>query len=210
MGWSGNHDREKYVADYLKGFTTSDGEKVTFRKHHKSGAEDWFILDWEKQDGTKGSIITMMLWDGGMVKHMDETAHPYYYGCPVAWFDEVPLPEWSDGAYDWRMVVRGTPVNRCENCRKLDCSGHDDQLIVVCAWGDWHKDVPKGMVGVAACYGGRKQGQYASEQKYYLVPQSEYDQRDLKGHIGFIVDPARHSEWVTTENRATKEVPLIA
>ena len=185
MGWSGNHNRAQYVAEVRRGWSNAE-RAVTVRKHHKEGQEDWFILDVVNADGTTEAAITMLLWDGGMVKSMDETSGPFYHGCPVSWLDEVPEPD-SEFAHDWRMRVRGTPVNRCENCRKLDCPGHAEQLIVVCAWGSWADNVPAGMVGVGACYGGRVRGMYASAMQFYAVPQEEYRAAGM-----FVVDPARH------------------
>jgi len=69
---------------------------------------------------------------------------------------------------------------------------HAQDWIVVSAWGHWHPAVPKGMVGVMAVVGGRDERPYKQkEQKYFLVPDSEYE---VKGKFGFVVDPARHQE----------------
>lgn len=69
---------------------------------------------------------------------------------------------------------------------------HANDLQVVSAFGDWHNNVPKGMVGVVACVGGRNNnGQYASKERYFLVPNEEYAQRS--GHA-FIVNPIKHKE----------------
>ncbi len=190
MGSCGPHNRREYVARQKKGWK-SEERTVTVRKHHAHKNEDWFILDVANADGTNEAVITMLLWEGGYVKNMDETAGPYYYGCPVAWLDEVPCPD-STAAYDWRMKVRGTPVNRCENCHKLDCQGHDNELIVVSASGDWATNVPQGMVGVCACFGGFKNGRYASALLYRLVPKEVYDKR---GDKAFVVDHHTAPVW---------------
>lgn len=65
-----------------------------------------------------------------------------------------------------------------------------DKYVTLSAWGDWHKDVPKGMVGVFAGKGGRlRNGQYPADCKYFLVPAEEYDSR---GEFGFVIDEAKH------------------
>lgn len=65
---------------------------------------------------------------------------------------------------------------------------HKDDLVVIAAWGDWHDQVPTGMVGVVASPGGRR-GQRG--EKTFLVPEEEYDQKD---RFGFVVDPERHQQ----------------
>jgi hypothetical protein len=62
------------------------------------------------------------------------------------------------------------------------------------------------MVGVVACRGGRVNGQYASEEQYFLIPHDEYDKRNPCGYT--VVDTARHPVWITKENRKTKQVVL--
>jgi len=83
----------------------------------------------------------------------------------------------------------------CEHCNSR--AGGDASQ----AWGDWKEDVPKGLIGVAACYGGRKNGQYAGNLNYYLVPNEEYTDSM------FVVDPLRHPVWPNQEmNHGTKRV----
>jgi len=62
---------------------------------------------------------------------------------------------------------------------------HANDYVVVAAWGDWNKAVPKGMVGVAACKGGDRN----TERRCFLVPDDEYKTRS---HFGFVIDTARH------------------
>lgn len=69
---------------------------------------------------------------------------------------------------------------------------HKNDFIVVAAWGDWHKAVPEGMVGVFAGRGGRTaRGAYPKDVAYFLVPEEEYDQASP---FGFVVDPKRHKK----------------
>lgn len=58
---------------------------------------------------------------------------------------------------------------------------HANDYIVVCAYGDWHKDVPSGMVGVEATLGGDRT--IHGKRKYFLLPEDEYDTRDQFGYV---------------------------
>ena len=60
-----------------------------------------------------------------------------------------------------------------------------EKFVVTSAWGDWHHNVPKGMVGVYA----RKDS--TNERKYFLVTASEYADRN---HFGFVVNENVHQE----------------
>jgi hypothetical protein len=64
---------------------------------------------------------------------------------------------------------------------------HKDDYVVKAAFGDWDRNVPKGMVGVVASKGGSREA--GSEEAWFLVPAAEYEGRD-KG--GFVIDEARH------------------
>jgi len=67
---------------------------------------------------------------------------------------------------------------------------HANDLIVTCAWGDWHKDVPDGKVGVLALRGGHRQTRPANPEKaYFLLDDAEYADRS---RFGFVIDPAKH------------------
>ena len=47
MGWDGHHDRQKYAAlkHPGKSWICESGTKVTIRKQHAHGNEDWYIFD---------------------------------------------------------------------------------------------------------------------------------------------------------------------
>lgn len=115
MGWTGHFNRTEYLAAYRKGWT-SDGVTVTIRKHHAHGNEDWFILDVHKGRLIE-SVISLAIWEGGMVKHMDELAGPYFYGCPLEWLDEVPAPQTP---YNWRARLRAQAVNPNDESSRRD------------------------------------------------------------------------------------------
>jgi hypothetical protein len=59
-----------------------------------------------------------------------------------------------------------------------------ENYVTRAAWGDWHPPVPKGMVGVVA----RREA--GGDERYFLVPQEEYDKRNGS----FVIDTSRHQE----------------
>jgi hypothetical protein len=65
-------------------------------------------------------------------------------------------------------------------------AAHTSDLVVIAAWGDWHPQVPSGMVGVVARAGGRSM---TGPDHYFLVSQLEYH---APREFGFIIDPTRH------------------
>ncbi len=69
-----------------------------------------------------------------------------------------------------------------------------DKLLGIAAWGDWHKTVPEGMVGVCAVIGSKAEDRkYSdSDEHYLLVPEKEYENRSRD----FVFeDPSRYQKW---------------
>lgn len=67
---------------------------------------------------------------------------------------------------------------------------HANDLVVICACGDWHEDCPRGMVLVTATLGGTR-GSGEPGARSFLVPKEDYDKR---GRFGFVLDPAKYQE----------------
>ncbi|MGA9884444.1 MAG: hypothetical protein WBQ34_12060 [Candidatus Acidiferrales bacterium] len=219
MGWTfrTGASKQTIISDILKpwDFTVKpedasffelkpgDRKQSVVLKHRLSGDSLWYLRE-NTITSLDGNIVRLK-WigvslleagdDGWGHKDMSISMGPHANGCPVSWLKEIPVPDAIEDqyAYDWYMNALGTPVNRCENCKKIDCPGHDNELIVMAAWGDWATNVPVGMVGVAACFGGRrKDGHYASALLYRLVPGEVYDKR---GDNAFVVDHHAAPEW---------------
>lgn len=105
---------------------------------------------------------------------------------------ESTLRNWHPEVWEkhyGRELKPGESMRRDEDESK---KAHAADLVVVAAWGNWHASVPPGMVGVAACKGGRnKSGQYAGPLAYFHVPAAEYAERTEP--CGFVIDQARHA-----------------
>ena len=136
-----------------------------------------------------------------------------------AWFEEDVL--WAVVAVTWPDIFSASALTiaheTLKNCHPLEYEvafnvtldlsesrvkrqmalnqAHKDDLIVVCAWGDWDEHTPIGMVRVLAYRGGRlENGNYPDDQepRHFLVPSDEY--RAGKTEIGFIVNTEKHQE----------------
>lgn len=71
-----------------------------------------------------------------------------------------------------------------------------ERLVVTGAWGDWAAWVPDGMVGCLAYRGGHAARTYKDES-WFLVPASEYREKD---QFGFVIDETRHERIEKPEN----------
>lgn len=100
------------------------------------------------------------------------------------------LREYYPDAYEAHFGVTLLPGQSRVKDERAFYAEHADDLIVSSAFGDWHANVPQGMVGVVARVGGRGHGGGGVE-RYFLVTEDEYDAR---GRFGFVIDPARHEE----------------
>lgn len=91
----------------------------------------------------------------------------------------------------WTRLT-GEPVTAEESSIIADRefqAAHAGDYITVAAYGSWHDNVPAGSVGVLAKVGGRYNEH--GDERWYLVPEAEYDAR---GSQGFVIDLDRHIE----------------
>lgn len=103
---------------------------------------------------------------------------------------------WLPDQYERVFKVQLLPGESYARREQIFHQATTDRYVAITAWGsgDGHNGytpVPAGMVGVCARLGGRAPKARGTE-RYFLVPQGEYDQRD---NFGFVVDETRHTEW---------------
>jgi hypothetical protein len=113
MGWTGERASRAEVVNREKGPETYMSTTFMVRvttiaiKTHRHKDEDWFL--YQVKNAETGEIldtfIQVMIWDQGMHKEMCEACGPYYYGCPVGWFDLAPEPALGCSKV-WRADVR--------------------------------------------------------------------------------------------------------
>lgn len=83
------------------------------------------------------------------------------------------LRHWLPDAYErytGKAILPGESYKRDEETFLRE---HAGDWIAIAAVGDWHKDVPSGMVGVTATQGGKRDG----VEWYFVVPRAEYENR---------------------------------
>jgi hypothetical protein len=129
-------------------------------------------------------------------------------------FDEKSLADADRTLRNWFPSqweeVNGRELQPGESMKRDEerfFANHANDFLSVCAYGDWHKRVPEGMVGVVCVRGGRdlKTGSYEGrESRGFLVPEAEYVKKP--GDFAFIADPERYAAW--DEEPSTKAVSL--
>jgi hypothetical protein len=118
MGWDHVHGwtPKDVVADRLKPWpkykldsspAEMSGKVLAHHFHGRPGCNGVLYLVREltthHPDGTETSerYIEINLVEGGGHKALEESMHPYYYDCPLAFFDLVP-----ERCAEWRQKVR--------------------------------------------------------------------------------------------------------
>jgi hypothetical protein len=98
---------------------------------------------------------------------------------------------WQAWETHFREIVP-LPDSPCK-AQALFIEEHANDLLVISASGDWHRAVPKGMVGVTATIQGSREP--GSKHQHFLVSKAEYDTREKNPGSIFVIDPARHQAW---------------
>lgn len=133
--------------------------------------------------------------DGWYEEDCDWAIPAFFLALPDADMDAAhkTLKNWHWRAYEAFFkceIPRGESFLKDEY---LFAQDHANDWVVICAFGDWEKTVPNGMIGCIATKGGKRGHVNAPvEEKKFLVPDEEYKAR---GRFGFVIDPARHLPW---------------
>lgn len=104
---------------------------------------------------------------------------------------ESTLRNWRPNQWEKWTGKKLTPAESVVRREEAFYVEHRNDLIVLTAWGSWHRDVPDGMVGVSAMRGGRRFPTDEAES-YWLVPEGEYSTRP-NDFVAFVVDENRHT-----------------
>ena len=110
-------------------------------------------------------------------------------GLEEKWFkDDVHLSTLKNTYPDAYELLTGTTLVEGESHNRdqiLFNQKNNENFVVCSAFGDWHKNVPEGFVGVYA----KKSS--TGEEKCFLVSKEEYSKR---GKFGFVI--GNHQEIV--------------
>ncbi len=132
--------------------------------------------------------IPFIVFDDELAR-ITETDDPYTYrtvsqGEPIKTF-----LMWFPDEYERFFAVKIQPGESYKRDQQLFYQEFANKWVAISALGDWHSEVPTGLVQLTASRGAsRKLGAIVRE---YLVPKSEYEQRN---QFGFVIDEARHKQ----------------
>lgn len=104
------------------------------------------------------------------------------------------LKDWYPDEYEKVFSVKVSPEESHVLRERAFKEATKDKWVTVSAAGDWHENVPQGMVGVSAKKGGDLT---TREYRYFLVPAEDYSSRK-----GAYVVPDDAEEVFPTGNRA--------
>ena len=99
------------------------------------------------------------------------------------------LRDWDYKAYEKFYGVKLKKGESYEKDQERFYNLHRNDYIVICAFGNWHKAVPKGYVGVVAVPGGNRSNR--AGEKCFMIPEKEYNRNTS---YGFVIEPAKHKE----------------
>lgn len=100
------------------------------------------------------------------------------------------LRSWYPNEYE---AVFGGTVDPSESVKRREqiyAQQHPDAWVTTAAMGDWHKNVPKGMVGVCATPARYARSGRGGPMRYFLVPSDDYDNPALLSPLGFVCEPS--------------------
>lgn len=161
------------------GFRVSDGrlaEMPEALRNFKSTRPGWY------EEDVEWCIVACAFpqFFAKEVDHARQTMRDYYPDTYEAWTGET-------------IPVEQSRVKR----ERADAAKHANDWVAISAFGDWHEKVPAGMVGVCCTKGAqRKTGRMvngqvvwndAPEERFFLVPEADYNDSARRSAIGFVV-----------------------
>jgi hypothetical protein len=105
MGWDRNtshHTVAQVVAELRSEYSHASGCTL-LANHYCRATKAWYAVVERNADGKTERHLVVVAIERLAAKHMDESMHPYYYGCPLNFLGLVPecCKEWRDGVRQW-------------------------------------------------------------------------------------------------------------
>jgi len=176
----GKADDVKQVAEglYFVSTPSHGGFKLTPALNAKIPAKVRAEGGWYEEDLAYFWVIVTFpeLVEQGVVKCTLDQAHQV-------------LRDWFPDEYEEVFNLSVSPVQSHKRRKQVFTQEHTNDWIAIAAWGDWHKDVPKGMVGVC-CQPAGIARQRNAPSRYFLVPSEDYSSDELNTPVGFICEPS--------------------
>jgi uncharacterized protein DUF7007 len=109
---------------------------------------------------------------------------------------KASLRNWRPAVYEQFYGVALKPEESYTRAKEQFYEENKNNWIAVAAWGDWHKDVPAGMVAAAARLGCDADKRPSKERRFFLIPASEYapGPSDKAPRFAFVINLEKHKE----------------
>ncbi len=169
-------ERQKQIPEYLR--TGKRAVPDTGKSWYEEDCE-WAIpyCVFEKELKEQGRGIAGKLWSNERHK---ET-----------------LRTWYPDQYEKFYGVTLKPGESMKRDEEVFYKEHAEDWLVICAWGDWYKDTPRGYVRVAATKGGRNGS--GTEERLFYVKGETYSSR---GNLSHVIDMDTDLEILNEEEDA--------
>ncbi|MGO9233739.1 MAG: DUF7007 domain-containing protein [Methylocella sp.] len=138
--------------------------------------------------------MPVLIFENEVRTYYTKTKHPDI--AAVFTSAKASLRNWRPAVYEQFYGVALKPEESYTGAKKQFYEENKNNWIAVAAWGDWHKDVPAGMVAAAARLGCDAEKRSSKERRFFLIPASEYSPRpsDTTPRFAFVINLEKHKE----------------
>jgi hypothetical protein len=138
--------------------------------------------------------MPVLIFENEFRTYYTKTKHPDI--AAVFTSAKASLRNWRPAVYEQFYGGALKPEESYTRAKKQFYEENKNNWIAVAAWGDWHKDVPAGMVAAAARLGCDAEKRSSKEWRFFLIPASEYSPRpsDTTPRFAFVINLEKHKE----------------
>jgi len=138
--------------------------------------------------------MPVLIFENEFRTYYTKTKHPDI--AAVFTSAKASLRNWRPAVYEQFYGGALKPEESYTRAKKQFYEENKNNWIAVAAWGDWHKDVPAGMVAAAARLGCDAEKRSSKERRFFLIPASEYSPRpsDTTPRFAFVINLEKHKE----------------
>jgi hypothetical protein len=170
----------QYIAEGIQHVSTAGHGGIKLDRKRNSAMPEYLRCEggWYEEDCDWAKVA--VVYPSGFTPKQQESA-------------KNTLQHWCPEGFEAFFQCTILPGHSHVKDEKAFQEAHKNDWVVVAASGDWHANVPKGFVGVTARLGGKTvfYGDEKPEERYFLVPDAEYDNRSK---FGFVINPTKHKQ----------------
>jgi hypothetical protein len=136
--------------------------------------------------------MPVLIFENEFRAYYTRTTHPDI--AAVFTSAKASLRNWRPAVYEQFYGVALKPEESYTRAKEQFARDNQDNWVAIIAWGDWHPDVPAGMVAVTARLGKDRARQ--GDTRYFLIPTPEYSAytSSARQPFGFVIDLNHHTE----------------